>query len=95
MDAFVTKLERLAELAKERSSPGPLDVNSVMEKIRGLEREDDSRVLCLPLGSYFAGGLAAAAAVAIGISVFAVMAWTEMSSPFAAFDSLLNVMDVL
>ncbi len=94
MDAFMTKLERLADMAKGRSNPGPLDVNSVMAHIRGLDKEEDNRVLSFPLG-FFAGGAAAAAAVAIGISVFAVMAWTDMSSPFAAFDSLLNVMDVL
>ncbi len=95
MDTFLTKLERLADLAKGRSNPGPLDVHAVMARINGLEREDDSPVLSLPLGGFFAGGLAAAAAVAVGVSVMAVMAWTEMSSPFAAFDSLLNVMDVL
>ncbi|MDR1744432.1 MAG: hypothetical protein LBS30_01615 [Planctomycetota bacterium] len=95
MDAFLKKIERLAELAAGESVPQPLDSVGVMNRIRGLEigREED-RVLSLPL-RFWAGGVAAAAAVAIAVSLFAVTAWTEMNSPLTAAESFFDVLDVL
>lgn len=93
MDAFMRKIERLAEMAEARSVPRPLDSAGVMARIRGLEREDD-RVLSLPL-SFFAGGAAAAAAAAVAVSLFALSAWQDMGSPLTAMESMFDVMEVL
>lgn len=93
MDAFMKKFERLSEMASNRSDPLPLDSAAVMARIRGLQVEDEN-VLTLPLG-FFAGGAAAAAVAAIAVSFLAFTAWGEMSSPIAAMDSLINVMDIL
>ena len=93
MDAFMKKIERLAEMAKAQSVPQPLDSVGILARIRGLEREDD-RVLSMPFG-FFAGGAAAAAAAAVVVTLLAVSAWNDMSSPIEAIDSMFNVMDVL
>ncbi|MCD8140796.1 MAG: hypothetical protein LUE17_13630 [Planctomycetaceae bacterium] len=93
MDAFVEKLDRLTSMARHQSVPRPLDGESVMARIRGLEMEDDG-VLSLPL-RFYAGGVAAAAALALAVTLFAATAWTEMSSPIIAMDTLVDVMDML
>ena len=93
MDAFMKKIERLAAMASERPLPAPLDASGVLARIRGLEVEDE-RVLTLPLG-FFAGGAAAAAAAAVAVTLLAATAWAEMSSPFVAMESLIDVMEVL
>lgn len=93
MDAFMKKIERLAELARAQSVPQPLDGAGVMARIRGLEREDD-RVLSMPFG-FFAGGAAAAAAAAIVVTLMAVSAWSEMNSPIEAINSMFSLVDVL
>ncbi|MCD7895787.1 MAG: hypothetical protein LUG50_03815 [Planctomycetaceae bacterium] len=91
---IMKKIERLADLAAARSNPLPLDTNSVMLQIRALRDRDDDAVMSVPLG-FFAGGAALAAAAAIAVTLFAVTAWTDMSSPFAAVESLLDLQDVL
>lgn len=93
MDAFMKKIERLAEMASGAAVPQPLDATGVMARLRGLEIEDD-RVLTLPL-RFFAGGAAAAAALAVAVTALAATAWSEMSSPLMAFESMIDVMDVL
>ncbi len=93
MDAFMKKIERLAEMARASSVPLPLDTAGVLARVRGLEREDDN-VLSMPF-SFFAGGAAAAAAAAVVVAFFAVSAWNDMNSPIEAIDSMFNVMDVL
>lgn len=92
MDAFLKKMERLSEMVSRRSDPAPLDAAGVMSRIHGLQIEEEGDVLTLPLG-FFAGGAAAAAAVAV--SFLAFTAWGEMSSPLAAMDSLIDVMEIL
>lgn len=93
MDAFMKKIERLATMASERPLPAPLDASGVMARIRGLEIEDE-RVLTLPLG-FFAGGAAAAAAAAVAVTLLAVTAWDDMSSPFVAVESLIDISEFL
>ncbi len=90
MDAFMKKIERLADMAARRPSPLPLDPGGVMDRIRGLEIEDD--VLRLPMG-FFAGGAVAAAVAAIAVSVVAAMAWSDLNSPLTAMRSMLDVME--
>ena len=96
MDAFMKKIERLAEMATAQSVPQPLDAAGVMARIRGLEVEDDERVLSLPL-RFWAGGAAAAAVAAVVVSLLAATAWTEMGSPLTAIQSLMeaDVLDIL
>lgn len=91
MDAFLKKMERLSEMASRRSDPAPLDAAKVMSRIHGLQIEEEGDVLTLPLG-FFAGG---AAAAAVAVSFLAFTAWGEMSSPLAAMDSLIDVMEIL
>ncbi len=91
---IMRKIERLAEMSAARSDPLPLDANSVMHRIGALRVEDDDAVLSVPLG-FFAGGAAIAAAAAIAVTLLAATAWTDMSSPFAAVESLLDIQDVL
>ena len=93
MDAFMKKIERLAEMASGQSVPVPLDATGVMARIRGLEFEDD-RVLTLPF-RFFAGGAAAAAAAAVAVTLLAATAWGEMSSPFIPVESLIDLTEVL
>ncbi len=93
MDAFIKKIERLAEMARAASVPQPLDRAGLMARIRGLEREDDT-VLSMPFG-FFAGGAAAAAAAAAVVAFFAVSAWSDLNSPIEAIDLMFNVMDAL
>lgn len=93
MDELMNKIERLAAMAGSRSVPKPLDCAGVMDRIRGLEVEEED-VLSLPL-RFYVGGAAAAAAAAIAVSLLAATAWTEMSSPLLAMDSLVEVMDLL
>lgn len=93
MDDILKKMERLSVLAARRPDPRPLDVSFVMAGIRGLEMEDDN-VLSLPLG-FLTGGAAAAAVAAVVTSLFALTAWTDMSSPYPAMASLLDVMDAV
>ncbi|MCD8351302.1 MAG: hypothetical protein LUC93_11905 [Planctomycetaceae bacterium] len=93
MDAFLEKLDRLASMARQQSVPRPLDGDGVMARIRGLELEV-AGVLSLPL-RFYAGGVAAAAALAIAVTLFAATAWTEMSNPLTAIDTLVDVMDML
>ncbi len=90
---FLEKLDRLASMARQQSVPRPLDSEGVMARIRGLEMEDDG-VLSLPL-RFYAGGVAAAAALALAVTLLAATAWTEMSSPVYAIDTLVDVMDML
>ncbi|MCC8166327.1 MAG: hypothetical protein LIQ31_09285 [Planctomycetes bacterium] len=90
---IMKKIERLAVMAATRSDPLPLDANSVMRQIRALRDVDDDAVLSVPL-VFFAGGGALAAA-AIAVTLLAATAWTDISSPFAAVESLLDIEDVL
>lgn len=92
MDTFMNKIERLTATAAMRPDPVPLDANGVMARIRGLEVEDD--VFVLPLG-FFAGGVAAAAAVALALSLVAATDWSQMNSPAVAMSSIVDVMDIL
>ena len=92
MDELMRKIERLSELAAQRSDPRPLDVKSVMAGIRGLEMEDES--LAIPFG-FLTGGVAAAAAAAVVVSLFGAMAWTELTNPYPAVASLMDVMDAI
>ena len=92
MDDFMTKVERLAELAAKRRDPLPLDAASIMTGIRGLEMEDDA--LSIPLG-FLSGGAAAAAAAAVVITLFAATAWSDLSSPFVEMASLLDIADIM
>ena len=95
MDAFMKKFERLSEMAAGRPDPRPLDCGAVMSRIHGLSGLDiatpDDRVLSLPL-RFWAGGAAAAAAVALGGATLASTAWMEMASPLTAVDSLFSVL---
>lgn len=84
MDAVLEKLERLAEMASREAAPAPLDAGSVMARIRGLEMEESE---VIPFG-LLAGGVAAAAAVAVAITAFAVTVWTDLSDPLTTFESL-------
>jgi hypothetical protein len=93
MDAFMKKIERLADMAKASSAPLPLDRSGILARIRGLEREDDT-VLSMPFG-FFAGGAAAAAVAALVVAFFAVSAWNDLNSPIEAIDQMFNMMDVL
>lgn len=101
MDAFLKKIERLAAMASTEPAPAALDVDGVMAKIRGIDiaggleadAEDDG-VLSLPL-RFWAGGAAAAAVVALAVSLAASTAWTELTSPMAAAESLFNVLEAL
>lgn len=93
MDAFMKKIERLSEMASRRPDPQPLDAAGVMDRIRGLQVEDEN-VLTLPLRFYL-GGVVAAAAVAVVVSSLAISAWTEISSPLPVMESLIDVMEVL
>ncbi len=92
MDAFMKKIERLSEMAARRPNPLPLDAGGVLSRIRELEIEEEATQL--PLMVYF-GGAAAAAVVAIGVTVIASSAWSDMSNPFVAMSSLGDVVDVL
>lgn len=92
MDDFMKKLDRLSELAARRPDPRPLDASFIMAGVRGLEIEDDS--LVIPFG-FLTGGAAAAAVAAVVTSLFAMTAWTEMSSPFPEVASLLDVVDAV
>ncbi len=94
MDTFMRKIERLSEMARAESVPRPLACAPIMARIRGLAIEDDDRVLSLPL-RFWAGGAVAAAAAAVAVSVFAVMAWTEMGSPATAVESLFDILEVI
>lgn len=91
MDAFMKKLEQLSEMAALRPDPRPLDSALVMSRLHGLDCVMDDRVLSLPL-RFWAGGAAIAAAAAFGVTTLASTAWTEMSSPLVAVDSLFNVL---
>lgn len=93
MDAFMKNMERLAVMAAGRPDPKPLDAASVTALIRGIRPEDDG-MLAMPLG-YFAGGAAAAAAIAVTVGALAVMAWMDMSNPFTGVDSLLDVTEYM
>lgn len=97
MDAIMNKIERLAAMARSQSVPVPLDCDSVMARIRGLEVEEEG-VLSLPL-RFYAGGAAMAAVAAVAVTLLAATAWTEMTGPLAALDSLaevsLEMMDLL
>lgn len=96
MDAFMKKLERLAEMASRRDDPVPLDVSGVIARVRGLEIEDEVESLPIRL---FAGGAMAAAAAAAFVTVLGVSAWQEISNPtivpIESLISLSNVMDAL
>ncbi len=93
MDAFMKKIERLAEMARSAPAPRPLDSAGVMARIRGLEREEDN-ILSMPLG-FFARGAAVAAVAALVVTFFAVSAWSDLNSPLEALDSMFTVMDSL
>ena len=90
MDTVLEKIERLADLASREPTPVTLDVESVMLNIRGLEIEEEP----LPL-KLFAGGALAAAVAAAFVFVVAAGAWMDLNSPYAAIDSLMDVMDIL
>ena len=93
MDTFMKKIEQLADMAAKRPDPVPLDVSGVMARVRGLEIEEES--LSFPVG-FLAAGLAAAAAVALVVSIIAAHDWAEMSSsPQLAISKLVDVMDVM
>ncbi len=95
MDAFLKKIERLAEMASAESPPRPLDAAGVMNRVRGLDIDSgDDLPLSLPL-RFWAGGAAAAAAAAVAVSVFAAAAWADLNSPLTAMESLFDVLDVL
>ena len=79
-------------MAARRSPPIPLDAEKVMARIRALEIEEDANQI--PLLLYF-GGAAAAAAAALGVSVIAATAWSDISDPFAAITSLSDIVDTL
>lgn len=93
MDAFLKKIEQLADLASGRADPQPLDPAGVMARIASLpselEEEEDS-TLSLKL---FAGVGAAAAAAAAVIFVLAASAWIDLNSTGAAIESLMEVME--
>ncbi len=93
MDAFMKKIEMLADRAALREDPKPLDAMLVMDRIRALPEEvEDEEVLPLRL---FAGATAAAAAAAAFVFVFAASAWADFNSPLTVMDSLMDVMETM
>ncbi|MDR3077512.1 MAG: hypothetical protein LBV15_01965 [Planctomycetota bacterium] len=92
MDSFLEKLDALAAMAEHRAPPAPLDAAGVIAKIRLLDPPEEA--FPVPLG-FFAGGVAAAAALALLASWAAAAAWAELSSPMPALGSLMDVMDVM
>lgn len=93
MDAFLNKLERLADMASRESDPAPPDVGRIMAAVRdaGIEEADDSP---LSLGVLYAGA-AAAAAIAVVVTLLAATAWADINNPVNALGTLLEATDYL
>lgn len=93
MDAFLKRIERLADFASREADPRPLDPSGVMARIAALPpdlEDEEESTLSLKL---FAGVGAAAAAAAAVIFVFAASAWLDLNSPGAVIESLMEVME--
>ncbi|MDR1519338.1 MAG: hypothetical protein LBU23_04225 [Planctomycetota bacterium] len=88
----MSKIEALSRLAAGEASPPPLNAAGIMGRVRGLEPEDPDNAVPL---TFFAGGAALAAAAALAVSLLAATAWTELSDPLAAMNSLAGVMDIM
>ena len=92
MDSFLEKIEALADMAELRPPPAPLDASGVMARIRSLGPPEEAFPVSL---GFFAGGTAAAAALAFLAYWAAAAAWAELSSPLAAMGSIMDVMEVM
>lgn len=93
MDAFLKKIERLADMAAREQDPKPLDASLIMAKIREIPSEaveEEENFFSFRL---FAEVGAAAAAAAVFVFVFAASAWTDINSPVAVMESLMEVME--
>ena len=93
MDTFLNKIDRLADLASRETDPQPIDADAVMARIAALPRaadDEEPETFSLRL---FAGVGAAAAAAALVVFVLAAGAWTDINSPAAAIESLMEVME--
>ena len=93
MDAFLKKVELLADKAS-RESPLPApDADKIMARIASLPvSSEEEETFTLPI-KLFAGVGAAAAAAAAVIFILAAGAWMDLNSPSAAIESLLEVME--
>ncbi|MGL4942389.1 MAG: hypothetical protein ACRC46_04275 [Thermoguttaceae bacterium] len=88
LNSFETALQRLTELAACEPAPKPLDVAALMNRIERCRAVVVAGEESLRL---FAGvGFVATAAAAL-VLFLAVHAWSEMSNPAAAMDSLMDV----
>ncbi len=96
MDAFLKKIEQLADLASREPDPHAIDPALVMARINALppetfddgEAKEDAYTL-----KFFAGVGLAAAAAAIVVLVPAIGAWVDFTSPTATMEALMEVME--
>lgn len=88
LNSLEEKLLRLSEIAAGEPAPRPLNVAAVMTHITHVRAVAATNAESLRL---FAGVGFLAAAAAVLVLVFAVPAWSDMSNPAVAMDSLMDV----